>query len=96
MVTTDAPTVTGVRRAPVVHAIASAFHVTTREEVIRRFLLFRTGEPCSDLRRAESERILRAQNFLADTHIETRPSTTGGVVVTVHSTDEVSLVLGGS
>ena len=52
---------------------------------------------CTDLRRDESERILRAQSFLADASVTTVPSSEGrGVVLKVRTVDEVSLVLGGA
>lgn len=84
------------RRIPIVSTVVSAFHVTTRDEVIRRFLLLKTGDVCTELRRAESERILRAQNFLAEATVAVRPSPLGGVVLDVHTTDEAAIVLGGS
>jgi hypothetical protein len=96
VVTSTAPTVAGVNKVPVLRKLATRFHVTTREEVIRRFLLLRTGDECTELRRAESERILRAQNFLAEAHVDARPSALGGVVLDVKTTDETSIVLGGS
>jgi hypothetical protein len=95
-VAASAPTVTGVRRIPIVSTIVRGFHVTTREVVIRRFLLLKEGDICTELRRAESERILRAQNFLAEATIAIRPSPNGGVVLDVRTTDEVAIVLGGS
>lgn len=96
VVTSTAPTVGALDRIPVLHKLATRFHATTREEVIRRFLLLRTGDVCTELRRAESERILRAQNFLAEAHVDARPSALGGVVLDVNTTDETSIVLGGS
>jgi hypothetical protein len=88
--------VTGLSHIPVVHAIATQLHVTTREEVIRRFLLLKPGDVCTELRRAESERILRAQNFLADATIDVLPSAGGGIVLDVRTTDEASIVIGAS
>ena len=41
-------------------------HTTTKQDVIGRFLLLSVGQPCTERRRAESERILRFQPFLAD------------------------------
>jgi hypothetical protein len=38
---------------------AGLHHTTTCPDVIRRFLLLRAGEPCTERRRAESERVLR-------------------------------------
>jgi hypothetical protein len=40
---------------------AAKQHVTTREPVIRRYLALQVGDRCTELRRAESERILRVQ-----------------------------------
>jgi hypothetical protein len=44
-------------------------HVNTRDDVVRRFLLMKVGDACNQIRRAESERILRAQPFLVDARI---------------------------
>src|SRR3954471_23932138 len=68
------PTVTGLSHVPIVNALATQFHITTREDVIRRFLLLKTGDICTELRRTESERILRAQSFLAEARIDVLPS----------------------
>jgi len=95
-IATLAPTVTGVQRIPLVGKIVRETHVVTRDDVVRRFLLFRTGDRCNELRRAESERILRAQPFLADATIDVRPSAHGGVIVSVITFDEASLILGGA
>lgn len=92
VVVSVAPTVAGVNRIPIVNKISQAVHVTTRGDVIRNFLLLREGEPCTELRRAESERILRAQSFLADATVTTLPSGDDGVTVHVRTVDEVSLV----
>jgi hypothetical protein len=50
---------------------------------------------CSELRRLESERILRAQPYLADASVQVFPDNAGGVYLSVTTVDEVSLVLGG-
>ena len=76
--------------------LANQIHTVTRPEVIRRFLVLDAGQPCSEIRRAESERILRAQPFIADARITPFPDGSGGVFLEVSTTDEVSLVLGGS
>ncbi|MEP6904482.1 MAG: hypothetical protein ABI875_00285 [Gemmatimonadales bacterium] len=70
-------------------------HATTNPEVIRRFLALQPGEPCSELRRSESERILRAQPFLAAASVLVLPEENGTVYVSVQTVDEVSLILGG-
>jgi hypothetical protein len=69
-------------------------HTTTRERVIAAFLALHVGEPCTDFRRAESERVLRAQPFIADAKVTTSPDS-GGVAVLVETTDEVPVLVGG-
>ncbi len=70
-------------------------HATTRPQVVRAFLALREGEPCTELRRAESERILRAQPFIADAVVRAIPDDAGGVRVVVETTDEIGAVIGG-
>lgn len=50
---------------------------------------------CSELRRLESERILRAQPYLADATVTAFPDDAGGVYLSVVTVDEISLVVGG-
>jgi hypothetical protein len=68
-------------------------HWTTREGVIRRFVTLEVGRPCTEFRRAESERLLRAQPFLASAHVRTVADERGGVRVEVTTVDEVPAVL---
>jgi hypothetical protein len=70
-------------------------HATTNPDVITRFLALKPGMPCSDLRRVESERILRAQPYLADATVTAFPDDAGGVYLSVVTVDEVSILLGG-
>src|SRR5882762_1671467 len=84
----DAPTVANLARWPRLAAFARAMHATTRTELIRRFLLLDRGEPCNELRRAESERILRAQPFLAEAEAFVVASEGGGVDLEVRTSDE--------
>lgn len=74
---------------------ARSLHVTTRDDLIRRYLLLEVGEPCNQIRRAESERILRAQPFLVDAKILVYDDEAGGVRLEVETRDEFSLVAGG-
>ena len=60
--------------------------------MIRRFLIHEVGQPCTELRRAESERILRAQPFLADATILTIDDSSGGTRLHVITEDELSIV----
>jgi hypothetical protein len=92
----QAPTVTGLQRVPVIGGIARETHVVTRDDVVRRYLLLHAGDSCSELRRAESERILRAQPFLADATIEATLNSRGGVDLDVRTIDEVSAIVSAS
>jgi hypothetical protein len=74
--------------------IVTSLHKNTRPDVVRRFLLLDTGQPCDEQRRAESERILRAQPFLADASIRTFDDGNGGVILVVQTTDELTPIFG--
>jgi hypothetical protein len=78
----------------VVSRLVSDLHVTTDTAVVRRFLVLSEGEPCTELRRAESERILRAQPFLATAVVRPEPDGAGGVRIVVETVDEVTLLAG--
>jgi hypothetical protein len=69
---------------------------TTRESVVRRFVLVEPGSPCRERERAESERILRLQPFLADATVRPVPDGRGGVRVVVETFDEIPAVLSAS
>jgi hypothetical protein len=68
--------------------------VTTRPSVILRYLALQLGDACTEVRRAESERILRAQPFIADATVLAYADGNGGVTLTVTTVDEVSLIVG--
>ena len=72
---------------------AAKEHYTTREAVIRRYLALQLGDKCTEVRRAESERILRAQPFIADATVLAYADGQGGVILSVATVDEVSLIL---
>jgi hypothetical protein len=93
---TAAPTAAMIRRVPGLEKIVTALHTTTHIEVIRRFLLLRPGDACDELRRAESERILRAQPFIAEASVQAERAPDGGVILDVRTNDEIALVLGGA
>jgi hypothetical protein len=73
---------------------AARQHVTTKESVIRRYLALQLGSRCTEVRRAESERILRAQPFIADATVLAYADGAGGVRLNVTTVDEVSIILG--
>jgi len=96
VVYSDAPTVRNLDRFPALARLTRALHRTTRPELIRRFLLLGRGDSCSELRRSESERILRAQPFIAEARVFVVANNEGGVDVEVQTSDETALVLGGT
>jgi hypothetical protein len=71
-------------------------HATTNPSAVLRFLALRPGMACDEGMRAESERILRAQPYLADAIITPLADEGGGVYLSVVTVDEISLVLGGA
>ncbi|CAN5253256.1 hypothetical protein BH23GEM2_BH23GEM2_08960 [soil metagenome] len=71
-------------------------HATTRSSVVRRYLALSEGMLCSELRRAESERILRAQPFIADAAVTAYSDGPDAVAIHVTTVDELSLVVGGA
>src|SRR5688500_11238147 len=72
--------------------VLNDLHVTSRPAMIRRFLLLQLGDECTELRRAESERILRAQPFLSDATVVAVPDGVGGVRLHVITIDEFSVL----
>src|SRR5919206_1814041 len=72
----------------------SSLGSTTEPSVIRRYLILQPGMPCEERRRRESERLLRAQPFIARASIRTFEDGRGGVRLLVETTDEVSTVVG--
>ncbi len=71
--------------------VIRALHVPTDPDVVRRFLVLERGKPCSTLLLEESERILRAQPFLAEATVRAYVAAEG-VRVEVVTVDEVSTV----
>lgn len=93
---TEAPSVASLRRVPVLAKVARTMHETTQPNVIERFLLFRAGDRCEELRRAESERILRAQPYIADADVFIVANDDGTVDAEIRTIDETAVVFGGS
>ena len=50
--------------------ILSSIHTNTKPDIVRRFLIVEPGQPCDDRRRSESERLLRAQPFIASASVK--------------------------
>ncbi len=75
---------------------ARKLHSTTNPAIIRRYLALSVGGKCTELRRKESERILRVQPFLAEAYVSAYPDTAGGVRIVATTVDEISLIIDGS
>ena len=67
----------------------------TDTSAVRPFLLLGAGSACDEHQRAESERLLRAQPYLADASVQAVPDGAGGVRLVVRTIDEVPLLIGG-
>ena len=59
------------------------------------FLSLAPGKPCTEFRRAESERVLRAQPFLSDAAVRVERDSGGMVAVFVTTTDEIPVLVSG-
>lgn len=68
-------------------------HANTRDNVVRGYLLMNVGDKCDEVRRAESERIMRGQPFLVDARIIAYSDPRGGVRLEVETRDEFSLIV---
>lgn len=82
------------RRSRVLAGLMRDLHQVTREDIVRRFLALEVGDRCSELRRAESERILRAQPYLADARVVARDDGHGGTRLEVVTYDELAYIAG--
>lgn len=72
----------------------NALHATTRRGVIRRFLAFQVGDICTEQRRLESERLIRAQPFIERVRIVAVRDGPNGVRLDVLTVDAISGDLG--
>lgn len=81
------------RRSQTAARVLLAMHVTTNPDVVRRLVIQPVGRPCRELLRAESERILRAQPYLAEASVSAYGVEGGDVILEVVTVDELSLLL---
>ena len=70
-------------------------HKTTNSALVRRFVTLSVGESCTEFRRSESERILRAQPYLSDAQVRAVPDNRGGVRIVIRTVDEVPVLATG-
>ena len=71
--------------------VANALHIRTRPDVIRRALLFRSGEPVSRRVLEETERLLRSSRYLYDVQLRPVAYHDGVVDIEVSTRDTWSL-----
>ena len=69
------------------YRLVNKLHINTRPEVIRRLLLFNTGEPLSVRLIEETERVLRTKHYLYDAEIRPIAYRNGMVNVKVQTRD---------
>lgn len=95
LIRSHAPSYGGLfERSQLLGRLVTAMHVATAPSVIEQFVLLKRGERCSILLRQETERILRAQPFLADASVTAFADGMDGVRVEVVTIDEPSAVAG--
>jgi len=75
--------------------ILSSIHSNTKPDVVRRFLIVAPGQPCEERRRSESERLLRAQPFIASASVRAYDDGNGGVIIVAQTTDELTTIIDG-
>jgi hypothetical protein len=68
-------------------------HVVTKPSVVTSLMLLKPGDACDRFLLKESERILRAQPFIADAHIAVVPDSGGTVLLVVSTQDEYSFII---
>jgi hypothetical protein len=73
--------------------VMNSSHTTTRPNVLLSLLLLKVGDRCDEFQRLESERILRAQPFIADAHIAVVEESPTAVMLVVSTQDEFSFIL---
>lgn len=73
-----------------------AYHVATSDRAIRGLSELRIGQRCTQLRRAEAERVLRAQPFLSEATVVAQPLGDSTVRIVVETVDEFSVIASGA
>jgi hypothetical protein len=84
------PNASGVQR--VMREAQDALWSATKVEAIRPFMLLQEGDACSERRRAESERLLRSQPYIADAAITVYETGPGHVSLIVETSNELSII----
>jgi hypothetical protein len=74
-----------------VRRVGNAIHWQTREETVRRDLLFAVGDQCDRRRLAETERLLRTRSYIRSALVVPIATADGGVRILVQTRDEFTL-----
>ena len=69
------------------HGLFNSLHAVTREQVIRRDILFKEGRPLDSFLVVETARVLRLRRYIAGVDIRTTPVAGDSVDVTVETRD---------
>lgn len=69
-------------------------HTPTQAWVVRAYVLLKPGQPCTEKARLESERIIRAQLFVASARVRALPDGPGLARITIDVVDEIAWVAG--
>jgi hypothetical protein len=81
-----------ISRTPWMNSVAMTLHMTTHPRVIENLVLLKKGEPCSFLQRVETERLLRAQPFLADATVNAYQEGQDSVRIEIVTVDEPAVL----
>ncbi len=79
-----------------VSSFAGMHHTPMKEWLIKAYLRVGAGQRCTELNRSESERLLRAQRFIASATVRPVPDGPGQVKIVVETVDDLGVILGGS
>lgn len=81
-----------ISRTPWLNRFATSLHTTTARRMVENLLLLQKGEPCSFLLRHETERLLRAQPYLADATVTAYTVASDSVRIEVVTIDEPAVL----
>jgi hypothetical protein len=79
-------------RSRLLHRVATTLHTTSTPGLVENLVLLRKGEPCSILLRRETERLLRAQPYLADASVTAYADGPDAVRIEVVTIDEPAVL----
>jgi hypothetical protein len=81
-----------IAQTPWLNRLVTSLHTTTAPRLVENLLLLRRGEPCSFLLRHETERLLRAQPYLADATVTAYADGPDAVRIEVVTIDEPAVL----